>query len=285
MVWLSLGFPYPGNARFVTMGPIKKIPIFGWVLDMIEFIFIEGKWADIGTSFKDQLTSMSMYEEQTGYPLALVLFPEGVLLEADKIHISHDYAREKNLPIFYNVLLPRFRGFREMVETLRDHVDYVVDATVAFKPNAPDIYDVLSGSATETIVVKVKKYDMKTMPTDPDRINNWLLQRWTEKEEFLEAEKVKADYDPETSSGIEIKPKYVVLKLSGIFSLFILGTVILFNIAAKIRNGRIDLLIITLILTAIAIGSVVKNLIPDKRHKGPKQETYGATENAVASSD
>jgi len=283
LAWLTLGFPYPGNVKFVAMESISRIPIFGWILRMSEFVFLAQKWDVDKERFITNLTSLSLYEDQTGSPLCIVLFPEGTLHEPHHVIKSKQYAEKTNLPIFENVLLPRFRGFREMLPILRSKVDYVVDTTCIFSKDKPDIFQVLAGQATETALFVTKTYRIEEIPTEDNLVDEWLLDRWREKEELLEQHwknKDLVDAMDENEKNYWVT-KHVYLKMFIVFSMFVIPFSVLIYDISLIKHGLTYLFVICIIISLATLGSFVKTIMPNSNKKDTKKdstkENYGST--------
>ncbi len=264
--------------KCVAKKSISSIPIFGWGLKLAEFVFLAQKWDVDKDRFKKELTSLCDYKDQTGIPLVIVLFPEGTLSESDKILVSQDYARKNRLPIFDNVLLPRFRGFREMIPIIRQKVDCIVDTTLIFDPVMPSIYDVLVGKATATVHFQTRVYEMNNIPESEEDIDKWLLDRWIEKENLVKASKTSNVESIFTDPGVEFEPPHVMAKLTVFFSFFVLGYLILVCFARRFKNGVLELFLGDIVVALMALGAVIYNLVPRKAKRKVKT-AYGATGN------
>ena len=279
MAWLSVGYPFPGNVKYVAKKSISQIPIFGWALRIAEFVFLAQKWSEDKVRFKKELHSLCHYEDQTGFPLAIMLFPEGTLSEPDKILVSQDYARANGYPVFDHVLLPRFKGFREMIPIIRHKIDYVVDTTLIFDPTMPNFYDVMVGKATETVHFQTQVYPISSIPEHPDAIDDWLLDRWVEKESLVKASTSQDISRIFSDQGTEFKPKLVWQKLMAFFSVFVLAYLGMIWFARRFKNGVLDLFLSEIFIAFASMGAIVYNLIPRtaKRKQSPK---YGATDDS-----
>lgn len=267
--------------KYVAKRSIASVPIFGWALRIAEFVFLAQKWSEDEERFKKELKSLRDYEEQTGFPLTIVLFPEGTLSEPDKILVSQDYAKEKGLPVFENVLLPRFRGFREMVPILRHKIDYIVDTTLIFDPEKPNFYDVMVGKAKGAVHFHTRVHPISTIPENPNEIEKWLLDRWVEKENLLQDSKNSNIDGISAQSGKEFRPKFVRRKIMAFFSIFVLGYLSLILFVRRFKHGVLDLFLAEIFIAFAALGAIIYNLIPRtaKRKAKPKYGATSTTEN------
>lgn len=283
VAWLTLGYPYPGNVKFVAMDSISRIPIFGWILRMAEFVFLAQKWDVDKERFITNLTSLSLYEDQTGNPLCIVLFPEGTLNEPHHIVKSKQYAGKTNQPVFEHVLLPRFRGFREMLPILREKVDYVVDTTCIFSPNKPDIFQVLAGQATETALFITKTYPINDIPTEDAQVDEWLLDRWREKEGLFEKHRTSDMVDSMNEDEKNyLMTRHVYLKMFIVFSMFVIPFSVLIYDISLIKHGLTYLLFACCMVSAATLASFMMTIAPDTNKKDKKKKDYGSTEPIAA---
>lgn len=245
---------------------------------MIEFVFISKKWVQEGEKIKKEIESLGEFKDNTGYPLALILFPEGQIFETYKVKKSHEYATKNELPLLNNLLLPRLRGFREIVPILRGKIDYIIDTTIVFRPEKAKIFDVFSGTETSTVEFYTKKYDIDSIPKNPDDLDSWLLETWKEKDAFIESiDSSKIGED--TSEGYYIEPKHVLSRLMALLSLFLIGIAFMFHLASFIKHGEVDLLAVILLIFLSASIMVWRTIFPAKHMKGARAETYGSVGN------
>lgn len=241
---------------------------------MAEFVFLAQNWSVDKERFRANLKSLSLYEEQTGSPLCIVLFPEGTLNEPHHILKSKQYAGDNGLPVFDNVLLPRFRGFREMLPILRTKIDYVVDSTCVFSADKPDIFKVLAGEATETALFKTKVYDIKNkndIPEEDHEVDEWLLDRWREKEEIFEKHYKYKNNDLvdaiSDANKVYLELKHVYLKMFIVFSMFIIPFSVLIYDVSLIKHGLTYLLTVCCVISIATLGSFVLTIRPDTNKK------------------
>ncbi|GER42241.1 1-acyl-sn-glycerol-3-phosphate acyltransferase [Striga asiatica] len=79
-----------GYLKYVLKSSLMRLPVFGWVFHVMEFIPVERKW---------------------------------VVDEFKMCRILQKHASENGLPVLKNVLLPKTKGFYACLETLRDSLD------------------------------------------------------------------------------------------------------------------------------------------------------------------
>ena len=147
------------------------------------FLFLKRRWEQD----KDYLKAIFNYFLDTGYPLQLLIFPEGTNYCKEGKAKSDSFAKKNNLPIYEHVLHPRVRGFNFIIQTLRDRtLKAVHDVTIGYKNGfCYGELDLFCGKFPGEIHVYLTRYDIDALPRDSDSIDNWCIKRWSEKEERL----------------------------------------------------------------------------------------------------
>ncbi|CAI5537422.1 unnamed protein product [Closterium sp. Naga37s-1] len=103
-----------GGLRFVLKRSIARVPLVGWALQMLHFVFIDRCWrtdeAGMGATLQQLRACAGQQDGQKngqqkhrsgGFWLAI--FPEGT-------DFTSEFARARGLPVLQHVLLPRTRG-------------------------------------------------------------------------------------------------------------------------------------------------------------------------------
>ncbi|CAG7700231.1 unnamed protein product [Allacma fusca] len=140
----------------------------------------------------------------------LVLFPEGGFLRKRRT-ASQRYAEKNGLPMLEHVTLPRMGALQMILETMGpkplasgDRADpsdvpnnnlelqsgylrYIVDLTIAYpKGNPLSLVDVITGYASTCVIrFHYRIYNIKDVPTDKQKLQDWLFDRYSEKEKML----------------------------------------------------------------------------------------------------
>ncbi|CAF3844330.1 unnamed protein product [Rotaria magnacalcarata] len=134
-----------------------------------------------------------------GLPIWLVIFPEGTrynpVNNQDAIERSRQFAKQKGIPPFDNVLYPRTGATVAAINALKDKLNAVYDVTVMYSST----YDtnrrirLAAASMTEYLQCQTKELHIhiKRIPIDlipsgtNEQISNWLCQRFIIKEKLL----------------------------------------------------------------------------------------------------
>ncbi len=75
----------------------------------------------------------------------MIIFFKGSRLTPDKLEASQKFAKERNLPVLNNVLLPRLKGFLASAQNLREDLDGIIDLTLVYKNRPPNFMSLFFG--------------------------------------------------------------------------------------------------------------------------------------------
>ena len=156
----------------------------GWCMQNLLYFFLNRKWE----SDKLYMDDMLDYFQDLKYPLQLFVFPEGTNLCRSSIRNSDKFAEKNNLVKYKYCLHPRVTGFTYIVQKLRhDILDTVHDVTIGYPVNlCYGEIDVLKGKFPKEVHVHIKRYHMKQIPSDSEKVNEWCQDKFKEKEKRLE---------------------------------------------------------------------------------------------------
>jgi len=174
----------------------QYVPLAGWccILHDCIFFFLARDMKVDQPYMKKKLTSFIKNKIDN----FLIIYPEGTFTtpqNKDALEKSHKWAEENKLKKFYNVLIPRTTGFELIMET-REAFDSIIDMTVAFeKPylvnlgvtNPPTMIDFFKYNDENPVKIHIhyKKYLIKDIPKENEKLKEWVLNVFTEKEELL----------------------------------------------------------------------------------------------------
>ena len=156
----------------------------GWAMQLRNFIFLTRKWSKDEAELDWKLN----YLKVTNSAYQILMFPEGTDLTLKSCAISDNFAKEKNRPQFDYVLHPKTTGFKFALNALRKQkIDKVYDVTVGY----PDIFAptekelVMEGRIPREIHYHIRSFDASSLPDTDDELDEWVGERWREKEERL----------------------------------------------------------------------------------------------------
>ena len=124
-------------------------------------------------------------EKFRDYPISIINFAEGTRFTRTK--------RDRQDSPFRNLLRPKAGGVGFVLSAMGEQLSYILDITIKYPLRAPNFWDFLCG--------RVKRIDVhvKKIPITPDllgdyvmdedyriRFQEWLNERWREKDMLLE---------------------------------------------------------------------------------------------------
>ncbi|CAA0827591.1 Probable 1-acyl-sn-glycerol-3-phosphate acyltransferase 5 [Striga hermonthica] len=170
-----------GYLKYVLKSSLMRLPVFGWVFHVMEFIPVERKW--VVDEFK-MCRILSSFRDSRD-PMWLALFPEGTDFTEQKCARSQKHASENGLPVLKNVLLPKTRGFYACLETLRDSLDAVYDITIGYRHNCPSFLDNAFGVDPSEVHIHVRRVCPNELPKSEDEVSSWLTSTFELKDQML----------------------------------------------------------------------------------------------------
>jgi lysocardiolipin and lysophospholipid acyltransferase len=170
--------------RIATKKMLLYVPGLGWAMDFANFVFLSRDWR----FDRAQLVhSINLYKSRDGYPFWLFIFPEGTDFAQHKLDKSHAFAREHGLPVYKNLLLPRFKGFLQCLESCGTAIAAVYDVTIAYEePVRPNFLSIFIGTRPQRVHLHVRRFKLADLPTDAAQRTEWLYQVWRDKDALLD---------------------------------------------------------------------------------------------------
>lgn len=170
-----------GSIRYILKSSLMKLPVFGWVFHIMEFIPVERRWEADALKLRQILYTYKDPED----PLWLVVFPEGTDFTEQKCIRSKKYASENGLPILNNVLLPKTKGFYACLEELRGSLDAVYDITIGYKHHCPTFLDNAFGVDPAEVHMHVRCIAIMDIPESENEAASWLMDTFCDKDKLL----------------------------------------------------------------------------------------------------
>ncbi|KAH9289727.1 hypothetical protein KI387_033844, partial [Taxus chinensis] len=181
-IWnLALRKDRLGYIKYVLKSSVRNAPIFGWGFHVLEFILVERKWEVDEPVIESMLSTFKDPQD----PLWLILFPEGTDFTEQKCLRSQRIAKENNLPVLKNVLLPRTKGFTSCLALLRGSLDAVYDLTITYKHRCPLFMDNAFGIDPAEVHIHVRRIPLSEIPGSEDGATAWLNETFHFKDQLL----------------------------------------------------------------------------------------------------
>ncbi|KAF2484563.1 acyltransferase-domain-containing protein [Neohortaea acidophila] len=195
--------PTHGHIYIILKESLRYLPMMGPAMMFFNFIFMSRKWAKDQARLRRRIQKLNTKGGQTPDgkqhldPMWLLIFPEGTNLSANTRKASARYSAKSGIPDMKHQVLPRSTGLQCCLQGLHTTVDYIYDCTIAYEGIPPggygqDIFTLRSvyfqGRAPKSVNMHWRRFAVKDLPIDDaDAMGDWIMQRWREKDELIEA--------------------------------------------------------------------------------------------------
>lgn len=191
-----------GHIFIILKESLKYIPVIGWGMMFYGFIFMSRKMSTDQPRLAHRLNKLK--ERHAGPmsgtegldPMWLLIFPEGTNMSGNGRKTSAKWAEKSGIKDMKHTLLPRSTGSFFCLNELKDTVDFVYDCTLAYEgiPSGQygqDLYTLrsmyLRGQPPPSVNMHWRRFAIKDIPlNDHDAFDQWLKQRWIEKDDLME---------------------------------------------------------------------------------------------------
>ncbi|KAF9620242.1 hypothetical protein IFM89_010977 [Coptis chinensis] len=239
-----------GYIRYILKSSLMRLPVFGWVFHIVEFISVERKWEVDESNVCQMLSTFTDPQD----PLWLAVFPEGTDFTEQKCIRSQNYAAENNLPILKNVLLPKTKGFSACLTTLRSSLDagpsfnkwedwgrcypykkslvevevnsgvlchwcrmLVYDVTIGYKHRCPSFMDNVFGVDPSEVHIHVQRYPLDEIPISETEVAAWLVDRFRVKDQKL-SDFVAQGHFPNQGAEEELSTQMCIVNFAAVIA-------------------------------------------------------------------
>ncbi|KAI9295177.1 acyltransferase-domain-containing protein [Neoconidiobolus thromboides FSU 785] len=180
-----------GHIRYFIKDSLKYLPFFGWGMYLMGMLFLKRDWS------KDEKKIDATFGKliRNKHPVWLVSYLEGSRFSMSKCIESQKFSQKNQLPVLNNVLFPRTKGFLISLSKLRNsHIEHVYDITMAYSHRTkgfgvyPSIVDIhtLSHLREYQFHIHVRRFSINELPEEQEKLRQWIIQLFVEKDELLE---------------------------------------------------------------------------------------------------
>ncbi|KAL9090158.1 MAG: hypothetical protein Q9165_005438 [Trypethelium subeluteriae] len=200
--WIAYTARMHGHFYIILKESLKQIPVLGWAMQLFGFIFLARNWERDRPRFQHRLRKLNsrhngpMSGPEGLDPMWLLLFPEGTNLSANSRKSSEKWADKNGLRDLDHCLLPRATGLLFCLQELNGTLDYIYDCTIAYEgiPHGQfgeELFTLrgtyFEGRPPKSVNMHWRKFAVSKIPiNDPKAFEQWLYERWKEKDELLE---------------------------------------------------------------------------------------------------
>lgn len=174
------------SLRFILKDSLKSVPVFGWVMQTLLYVFVSrnNKDADVG-----HIGETTEYLCNSGERPTMFLFPEGTDLSPSNKAKNKEYAEKEKLPVMDYVLYPKVAGLLTLLNSLRGRGAALHDITIAYTDHTQGKRTnekmILMGQMPTEIHLCVRRFDVDQVPNDRQMLKRWLEGSFGTKERLL----------------------------------------------------------------------------------------------------
>lgn len=238
-----------GATKGVTKRSLANLPTIGLTWRTSDYIIVNRNFE------KDQKVIQNTCKILGDYPFPtwMAVFPEGTRFTATKHAASMEFATKSGLPTLKRHLIPRTRGFVQLVQSLKGKYPVLYDYTISYnvKDGAePHLHNILCGKPM-ICEIYIRRFNFDDLPDDENGISEWLQQLFREKDELLDSYLNTGSFTEENKHPAHpvIVPErrpYSLLNI-GFWSIVMLF-LLMFGAATLIKTGVIGVIILMVII-------------------------------------
>jgi 1-acyl-sn-glycerol-3-phosphate acyltransferase len=189
-----------GSLHFMAKKTLMYFPFIGWSFKIAKLgVFMSRNWDQDREHIEKSFEAITESE----IPCCMGLMPEGTRITEKKRQDAIHFCNAKNIEPLNQVLVPRPRGFRAVVNSLRkSNIKYIYDFTFCYIDGVIRIRDfVFSSIRGRRILVNIKRIPLDQVPQDDQGIQNWLLDRFRRKDILITGAAKAKQFEGETKQS------------------------------------------------------------------------------------
>jgi 1-acyl-sn-glycerol-3-phosphate acyltransferase len=185
MAMVSRVQSHGGNLVMMMKKSLKWVPWIGWTHYFQGSLFLARNWETDQKALHNKFKEMA--SDLFPKPYLIGVYPEGTRPTKKKLEEAKKFAESRGLPVLQNVLLPRPKGFLFVMKNVRNTCKYLIDATIAYEDKPCFLKDLLFTGrfSTKCIHIHTRVIKISDMPTDPQELEKWLYNSFSEKDKLM----------------------------------------------------------------------------------------------------
>jgi len=196
--WTAYTAGTHGYIYIMLKKSLKWVPMIGPGMQLYSFIFMARKWAADQQTMRHRLQQLNKPPSNGSprNPMWLLLFPEGTNLSRNARKSSAKWSEKTGIPDMKYQVLPRSLGLQFCLQEIGQTTEYIYDCTIAYEYIPPGEYgqDIFSlrtvyfqGRPPKSVSMHWRRFKISDIPyNSSEKMEQWILQRWREKDELME---------------------------------------------------------------------------------------------------
>lgn len=116
-----------GNVKITLKKSLQWIPILGWGMKIVGFIFLSRKWTHDRHKFLRRISRLTFFK-----PFSFLIFPEGTTLCENSLKKSNEFAAKEGIKPTRHVMIPRTLGMYTSVLAVKENIEGIWDFTICY---------------------------------------------------------------------------------------------------------------------------------------------------------
>lgn len=171
--------------KYIIKKEVLWIPLFGYIMKKIKFVFVKRNFEEDKNVLANHCTEL----KETNKKVWFVVYPEGTRYTKKKCDQSNQFAISVNKPTFRNVLFPKGRGLKVIVDNLKgSHIKEVIDVTLFYYGNVPSLLYFLFFETDANVRIDIRKVKIDEISD----VNEFLIECFKRKDRMIEEWKNEA---------------------------------------------------------------------------------------------
>jgi len=191
-----------GDVKFFAKKSLAYFPFYGIAAVLVRVCIFITRHMERDRKIFQRIFSY-LTDASGQWPFWLIIFCEGTRFSPFKMEKSQDYAKKHDLPVLYNVLLPKVGGFSASISSLRQNVGACYDITIGYPSHGsavrPSISDILFGHrfGRQKWVVHVhqRRIPIHLIGESEEEMKEFLYNIYKEKDQQMEIFKKNGKFD------------------------------------------------------------------------------------------
>ncbi|EME30465.1 Probable 1-acyl-sn-glycerol-3-phosphate acyltransferase 4 [Galdieria sulphuraria] len=191
-----------GDVKFFAKKSLAYFPFYGIAAVLVRVCIFITRHMDRDRKIFRRIFSY-LTDASGQWPFWLIIFCEGTRFNLNKREKSQEFAKKHDLPVLYNVLLPKTGGFSASVSSLRDNIGACYDITIGYPSLqgqvGPSISDILFrhqfGRQKWVVHVHQKRVPIQLIGDSEEEMKELLYRVYKEKDKQMENFKTNGNFD------------------------------------------------------------------------------------------
>jgi 1-acyl-sn-glycerol-3-phosphate acyltransferase len=179
-----------GSVKIMLKKSLKWIPIVGWGMQLMDFIFLNRTWSKDENVIDKHISSYLKYFG----PVWLLVFPEGTVISQNTREASKTYALKEGLSYDMKyVLWPKVKGLEHCINNLKGRITALYDFTIGYSGILPEdipqktitLRSIFIDMVPPEVHINIKRYPIEEINNLKSPFKHWLQNVFISKDEKM----------------------------------------------------------------------------------------------------